>query len=301
MVIWLFVPLVLTLGYVIGLAIDFNRFLYFLILPLIIFIAVLIDHGSGFFARVIESKYNPLTGNPHKVGNLRVTRFMASLSRKKIYGSFIVFFLLFAFVALPIFMGPLYYNSGQTIQSFYQTMNNEGWEAMQWAKNSTPTDAVFVSDALYGWWLGGFAQRRTYSAVDPQYLSIKEEYNKTLFARNLLDTDFLVDNGLVQIREDGGYIARHNPEILATLNWTYFPYSFFTFGSDQTQIRYEVNGTLNEVMLDQLAVKEMQLEKNVAYYNQSHVLKQPSQLPEATTTSTIHRQPPSTEVHFSLT
>ena len=100
------------------------------------------------------------------------------------------------FVALPIFMGPVY-NAGQTIQNFYQTMDNQGWEAIQWAKTNTPKDSVFVSDAFYGWWFGGFAQRPTYSAVDPQYLTINEEYNKTLFARNLLDTDYLIDNGYV--------------------------------------------------------------------------------------------------------
>ena len=97
---------------------------------------------------------------------------------------------------------------------------------------------MFVSDALYGWWFGGFAQRRTYSAVDPQYLTINEEYNKTMFARNLLDTDYLIDNGLVQVREDGGYLARHNPEFWRTLNWTYFPYSFFNFDSNETEVIY---------------------------------------------------------------
>jgi hypothetical protein len=71
----------------------------------------------------------------------------------------------------------------------------------------------------------------------------------------------LIDNGLVQVRDDGGYIARHNPEILATLNWTYFPYSFFTFDSNDIQILYTVNQENNSVTLDQLGVKEMQMQK----------------------------------------
>ena len=136
-------------------------------------------------------------------------------------------------------MGPVY-NVGQSIQSFYQVMDNPGWDAIQWAKANTPPDSVFVSDAYYGWWFGGFAQRRTYSAVDPQYLSINEEYDKALFARTLMDTDYLVDNGWIQVREDGGYIARQNPAILATLNWTYFPYEFFNFASNNTAIKINV-------------------------------------------------------------
>jgi hypothetical protein len=253
LVVWLFLPLILTQGYVVGFAIDYNRFLYFLILPLIIFIGILIEHGAGFFAHTIV-KYRD-THTPI-YSDKKLSRFLFSLTRKKVYGAFIVFFLLFSFLAIPIFMGPIY-NAGQTIQSYYQTMNKEGWEAIQWAKANTPADSVFVSDALYGWWFSGFAQRRTYSAVDPQYLSINEEYTKTLFARTLLDTDYLIDNGLIQVREDGGYIARHNPEILATLNWTYFPYSFFNFDSNNVKIRYNGNQL---VTLAQLEVKEMSFE-----------------------------------------
>ena len=274
---WLFVPLVLTFSYLVGFPIDSNRFLYFLILPLIIFTAVLIEHSSSFFAEVVK-KFNPSANRANRVVNVRMTRFLSSLTHKRIYAAFVLSFLLFSFVALPIFMGPVY-NAGQSIQHFYQTMDNQAFEAIEWAKTNTPKDAAFVSDALYGWWFGGFAQRPTYSAVDPQYLTNNDEYNKTLFARNLLDTDYLMDNGLVQVREDGGYLARYNPEILATLNWTFFPYSFFNFGSNETQIRYEVNGSLQSVYLDALEVKEMFIKTTVADYNHSLIL-------EATTTVT---------------
>jgi hypothetical protein len=258
---WLFVPLFLTQGYLFGFIIDYNRFLYFIILPVMIFIALLIDHGSGFFARIIDT-YRVLTSQvkkTKKITHKKIAWLSAHLTYKTIYGGFILFFLLFSFVFLPIFMTPSQ-NVGETIQSFYQYMDNPGWEAIQWIKENTPTNSVFVSDAHYGWWLGGFAQRPTLSAVDPQYLSSARELSPAKNASNLLDTDYLVDNGLIQVREDGGYLARHNPEILATLNWTYFPYSFFTFDSNQIHVDYEVNGSLQSVYLDQLAVKEMRME-----------------------------------------
>lgn len=260
---WLFVPLILTQGYLFGFYIDYNRFLYFIILPVMIFIAMLIDHGSTFFARIIDT-YRTLTSQVQKTkktANKRVAWLSAHLTRKAVYSIFILGFLLFSFVALPIFMTPGL-NVGETIQSFYQVMNDPGYQAIQWAKQNTPVGSVFVSDALYGWWFSGFAQRPTFSAVDPQYLSLDREFAPAQFARNLLDTDYLVDNGLIQVREDGGYLVRHNPEILAKLNWTYFPYSFFNFNSGQTKIQYEVNGNLTFVYLNQLAVKEMRMEND---------------------------------------
>jgi hypothetical protein len=269
--IWLVVPLVLTFSFLFGFPIDSNRFLYFLILPLIIFTGVLIEHGSGFFAEV-ANKLIVLVNGTNKVVYGRITRVLTSLTHKRVYSVFVLFFLLFSFVALPIFMGPVY-NAGQTIQQFYQTMDNQGFDAIEWAKNNTSKDAVFVSDALYGWWFGGFAKRPTYSAVDPQYLTNNDEYNKTLFARNLLDTDYLIDNGLVQVREDGGHLVRHNPEILATLNWTYFPYAFFIFCSNETQIRYLANGSPESVYLDALEVMDMGIKTTVADYNHSLILE----------------------------
>ncbi len=60
--VWLFVPLFLTQGYLFGFIIDYNRFLYFEILPVIIFIGVLMDYGAKFFAETI-SNYRALVKN----------------------------------------------------------------------------------------------------------------------------------------------------------------------------------------------------------------------------------------------
>lgn len=257
--IWLFVPLTLTLSYLVELAVDFNRFLYFLILPLIIFIAVLIEYGSGFFAGAINKAVTA-----RKSADQKFSRFKPSLTLKKTYSGLIVFFLLICFLALPIFMGPMYldYEGELPIQKFYQTMNNPGWEALQWIKNNTPKDAVLVSDALYGWWLGGYAQRKTLSAVDPQYLSITEEFEKTRFARYLLDTNYLIDNGYFQVREDGGYISRHNPILLAKIRNEYYRYDFFNFNSDDILVTLRNGDKVELVSLSSLPVIEMYLENN---------------------------------------
>ena len=257
---WLCVPLIFSQSYLVGFAIDYNRFLYFLLLPMIIFVGVLIEYGSRFFAQKLSIQNSAINQAQKNINdaNTKLARFFGAPKQKNIYTVFILFFLLFSFLALPIFMGPVY-EGGITIQRFYQTIDSKLMEAIQWAKTNTPADSVFVADALYGWWFSGFAQRPTYSAVDPQYLSINEEYNKTLFARNLLDTDYLLDNGLIQVREDGGFVVRHNPQILAKLNWTYFPSTFFVFAANETSIDYQVNGIDYNVTVDSLALRDMQM------------------------------------------
>lgn len=257
--IWLLIPLVLTQGYLYGLIIDYNRFLYFLLLPVIVLFGMFLEHAAIFLARSIDGFYK-LTTQVQKTkqsANKYAEHLSKCLTRKHLYSGFVAGFLLAALLIFPLFVTPW---EGVTVQSFYQTMNNPGYEAIQWAKTNTQPSSVFVSDALYGWWFGGFAQRPTLSAVDPQYITGIRELNPAKNASLLLDTDFMIDNGYIQVREDGGYVARHNPEILTDLNWTYFPYSFFNVDSDQIKIDYSVNGVANYTFVKDLQVKNMQMQ-----------------------------------------
>jgi hypothetical protein len=262
--VWIFVPMLFTQAYLVRIYTDYNRFLYFVIFPLILLIALGIDHGAGFFARITDT-YLTLTKKMSqtnkKVSAIR-SRLMLNLSRKNIYAGFALSFLLISFLTVPIFLTPF---RGVEIQSFYQTMNNPRYEAMQWARHNTPVDSVFVSDALYGWWFSGFAERPTLSAVDPQYLALAREFEPAKVAKYLLDTNYVIDNGLIQVREDGGHVGRHNPVILAKLNWTYFPYAFFNFNNSETEIRYRVFDELKSLKIDQLPVKEMLVENDTEH------------------------------------
>lgn len=256
---WILVPTVLTQGFLVGLYIDYNRFLYFVVFPVVLLIGIAIDHGSGFFSRIIDT-YRSLTkgkGPPKHRGN-HVSRLMSRVTRKNVYSAFIVGFLMFSFLAVPVFLTPW---RGKEISNFYQAMTEKGYEAVEWIRQQTPTGSVLVSDAYYGWWLSGFAQRPTLSAVDPQYLMLTREFEPAQIAKSLMDTDYMIDNGLIQVREDGGYIGRYNPRFLVKLNWTYFPYSFLHFNNSKTIIQYSVDGNPQFAYLDQLSVKEMRLEK----------------------------------------
>jgi hypothetical protein len=258
LIMWLFVPLVLTQGYMFGLYVDYNRFLYFLVLPVIILFAVMIDHGSAYFANVI-STYHALTSQLRKAqraASKLATRVSAGIKRKNIYSIFALGFILIFLVTLPIFAAPW---QGVTIQSFYQVMDNPGYQAIQWAEQNTAPSSVFVSDALYGWWLGGFAERPTLSAVPSQFLTVDSELAPATVAANLLDTDYVIDNGYIQVREDGGYIGRHNPEFLADVNWTPFPVSFFQFNDSEITLLSQNAGSVQSTDITQIPVTNMKL------------------------------------------
>jgi hypothetical protein len=188
---------------------------------------------------------------------------MSHVTRRNLYSIFVLFCLLFSFLAVPIFLTPW---RGTEVSEFYQAMSEPGYEAIEWIRQQTPVGSILVSDAYYGWWLSGFAQRPTWSAVPPQYLTLTREFEPAEIATSLLDTDYIIDNGLIQVREDGGYISRHNPMFLAKLNWTYFPYPFFHFSHNDTTILARIGGATESFDLSQLAVKEMRSENTTAGY-----------------------------------
>jgi hypothetical protein len=176
---------------------------------------------------------------------------------------FMVAFLLYTFFAVYIFVTP---EKGIEVQGFYQLMNQPENDAIQWAQKNTPANAVFLTDAQYGWWFGGFALRPTIGAVDPQYLTNAREFEPAKAARYILDTDYLVDNGLIQVREDGGYVARHNPEFLVKLNGSnlYYPYPFFNFDNGKIAISFRAgeNSLPMKSYLSQLPVVDMHMEND---------------------------------------
>lgn len=277
---WILVPAVFTQSYLVGQYTDYNRFLYYAITPLVILIGLFVDHGSGFFARVIDT-YRTLTRRlttavsaTDTVTHKRLANFSAKFTRKltrpNLYAGFFISLLLACFFFIPVFMTP---SQSLVPQNFYQMMSDPLYEAMDWAKDNTPDNATFVTTAYYGWWLAGFAQRSTWSAVEPQFISLAREFPIAQVATNMLDTVYLFGSSFklsdgtmyIQVKEDGGYMARHNPQILTSLNWTYLPYAFFNFNSDQTKILYDVNGAPHSVSLAKLPVKSMYMENDAQH------------------------------------
>jgi hypothetical protein len=276
LVLWMVVPTVFTQGYLVGLYTDFHRFLYFAIFPLMILIGLFVDFGAGLIARVIEvyrtlnSQLDNAVRDVSQITRKRLTKLGKRFSRSNLYGGFLIILLLGCFSFTSLFLAP---REGLMYQTFYQVMNDPLYQAMEWVKVNTPADAVFVSEAYFGWWLSGFAQRATWSAEEPQFLLLSREVPIAKVANNLLDTDYLFESSFklldeihnIQVREDGGYMARHNPQVLTCLNDSYAPYAFFNFDSYQTKILYEINNTSMSITLDKMPVLDMHMENDTQH------------------------------------
>jgi hypothetical protein len=173
--VWTLIPAAGTQLYLAGLYTDYNRFLYFVIIPVITLIGLTIDHGALFFTKVV-TKVVSIVNNLPKVKestNRTLQRTLPRLVRKNVLAILVFAFVTYAFLSVPVFLTP---QKGIEVQRFYQLMDNPKFEVIQWAKQNTPADSVFLTDAQFGWWFSGFSQRATISAVDPQYLTNAREF-----------------------------------------------------------------------------------------------------------------------------
>ncbi len=244
---WLIIPTVLTQSYLAGFYIDYERFLYFAVLPLTILVAAGVFLGARLLSR----------------GANRFSAVKKRLSFNHAVTVFAVILIVLVCFELPHFS--LTPSEGVDLQGQLQFMNTPGYDGIQWVKTHTPSDSVVVSDAMYGWWLGGFAQRRAVAAMDPIFITNSREFEPAKLIGWLLDTDYSIDNDLIQVREDGGYVGRQNPEFLTKLKNSYYPLSFLYFDNSQTSITYSKGDEAITVLASKLSVKDMRMENSSDY------------------------------------
>lgn len=184
---WLITPAIMTQSYLLGVYVDYERFQYFLSLPLIVCTALLV---------LLPLKIPKITNYLHlSINKDSSIKFFNKSFQKLVFALLSVLFIVTLF-ATPLLSSP---SEGFDEAAYYQVMTPLKYDAIQWIKNNTLEDSVFVADASFGWWVSGFAQRPTLSAVDPQFLILAHEIEPAKTAKNLLSTDYLVDNGLIQI------------------------------------------------------------------------------------------------------
>jgi hypothetical protein len=240
---WILVPVFATQSYLFGVYLDYERFLYFLSLPIIVCVAL-----------IIVSALKAVLGLTQKLQNSGIIKTNFRIQRKG-FIAILLSVLVGGVLLTPLFALPVSYNpqySGIYQTNFFQVMNLPEYQAIQWIKNNTPEGSVCVSDAGFGWWLSGFAQRPTLSAVKPQYLILQHEIEPAAVARNLLVVDYIVDNGLIQVKQSGAYSSDSTHEIYAVLSNSQIRPLVFSLNDTQIGLLYRDKGVPQELSLSGL-------------------------------------------------
>jgi hypothetical protein len=223
LVAWFVVPIVMTQAYIFGIFTDYSRFMYFIDLPGII----IISGGLFYFCRLTSIAIN-------------IFPIIRWNKIKKILPEIVFTAFIFCFIIASLWS--IFPHEAMKRINFYTTIQRPEATALEWIKNKTPENSVLVADHLYGWWLSGIGKRTTLSAASLQFLIYSHEVEVAKSAQLLLDTDYYIDNRLIQVREDGPYLSRHNPEF-SIETWSGEPYPIFYFQNNEIRFIYDQGNT----------------------------------------------------------
>jgi hypothetical protein len=239
---WFLVPVVMTQAYVFGIYTHYSRFVYFIDFPAIIIVSAILLYLSRITTLAIN-----------RFAKIRWNRIKKALP--------VMAFTIIMFVFIISSSWSIFPHEGMKEADVYSTIQQPEAATIEWIKNNTPADSVLVADHLYGWWLSGIAERPTLSAAGLEFLIYSNEREVAKNAQLLLDTDYYIDNGLIQVRDDGPYVSRHNPEV-SIETWSGEAFALFQF--NETRLEYnQENVTLPDMTI---------AENTIAEYENSTVL-----------------------------
>jgi len=218
LVAWFLVPVVMTQAYIFGVFVDYSRFMYFIDFPGILIISAGLFYLFRYTSIAVR-KFSRIKWN----------------SVKKLVPALVFIASLFVFIVISPWS--IFPDEAMTRVNFYTTIQEPEATALEWIQNRTPQNSVLVADHFYGWWLSGIGERATLSAAGLEFLLYSHELEVAKSAQLLLDTDYYIDNGLIQVREDGPYSLRHNPEF-SIETWSGKSYSLLNLKDNGTRFHY---------------------------------------------------------------
>ena len=284
---WLLVPTLATQSYLFNVYLDYQRFLYFLAFPAIVCIALIIASLPNALSRATQILRNS--------GKLK-SNFKPTFKISKTAVTAILLSILIILVLLtPLFSLP---NTGVSQANYFQVMNPTEYQAIQWVKANTTVGSVLVADAEFGWWLSGFGQRPTLSAVDPQYLILNHEIGPANVATNLLAADYIVNNGLIDVEQTGAYANGNIQQVLAVLNSSYVHSPVFTLNDSQISLLYRKNNLPQELNLTTFTQTRTTVQTNAD--EASFIVTRENQLLTIIEEITIYKGVSFAQISFSL-
>jgi hypothetical protein len=242
--VWLLLPALMTQGALLGMYVDYARFIYFLYLPLMVSVALL-----ALLILKVSKIANPKANINGKTGLIKHPRMFRN--------AFLVVFSVF--FALMLFSSPLLSTPMEALgeTEYYRVMTPLKYDAIQWIQNNTSENSVFVADSDFGWLVSGFAQRPTLTANDPQFLILEHEIAAAKAAKNVLSTDYLIDNGLLKINYvDNG---TNSLALYARVNSSAVLYPFFSVEKENISLLYRINNQPQYLRLNELPTSNIEV------------------------------------------
>ncbi|MGC9069326.1 MAG: hypothetical protein ACP5IZ_10210, partial [Thermoprotei archaeon] len=190
---WILFPIIATQGYLIGIAIDYNRIFFFTLQPIPLLLATALTTLN-------------IPNHPSKI--------LKKLTKYKTIEATIIITLTLTASINTFTLGLQTINN---LNSWIPTQDPYGDQeklaALNWIKTNTPSNATFVADELIGKWIEGYTQRRVYRYTDPRFFFIEGQLERYYIASAILKSTYDIRNGYLRIQDQNPYNQSFTPII----------------------------------------------------------------------------------------
>jgi 7-cyano-7-deazaguanine synthase in queuosine biosynthesis len=190
---WSLFPIIATQGYLLGIAIDYNRIFFFSIQPIPLLLATALTmldipiHPSKAIKKIM--KYKTIEGIVIIILTLTASINTFTLGLQTINNV----------------------NSWVPIQDPYG--DHEKLAALNWIKTNTLPNETFVADEMIGKWIEGYSQRRVYRYADPRFFFLEGQLERYYIASAILKSTYDIRNGYFRIQDQNPYNQSFTPII----------------------------------------------------------------------------------------
>jgi hypothetical protein len=202
---WVFVPVLGTQGYLLGVASDYNRVLFFFAQPFMLMVAASLVYRSEVWAFLRRLRSFGAIHTFWEPGGGFATG-------KPLAASVIILLSLSSMVYAPL----LGAQTMGSINAYYNVSDVYGDSAKLQVANfissHTPSTAVIVAETTMGRWIEGYAQRRVLLSLDPRYLFLTGELARDYAANEILFSNKGMRNGYAWVLDQAPY-AEYSPLI----------------------------------------------------------------------------------------
>ena len=192
---WTLFPIMATQGYLLGIAIDYNRIFYFTLQPIPLIIAAPLS-------------YIKQTNNNNTKMLRKITK-----TQKTILS--IILIILSITTSINTFILGL--QTINNVASWIPTQDPYGNQAklaaLNWIKQNTPSNATFIADELIGKWISGYAERRVYMYAEPRFLYLQGQIDRYYIASSILKATYELRNSYLRIQDQNPYNHAFSPII----------------------------------------------------------------------------------------
>lgn len=220
-ILWIVIPAVMSTFYLFGPPDIYQRFLYYLVQPIFILIAM------GLVMMISATRDIKVKGI--KIGVL----------------------IFIGYILASYTVGTAFFFNGN--YNYFLKVQERENSAINWMGQNVPEGEVVAATHSLGWWTAGLAHRPTLAATPLPYVGYPYEVPLVDAASFILTASYQIDNGILQVQESGPFAGWGNPSVALVRRGLHLPAA--EIRDNETAILALKSGQLNYIDLAQFPEK----------------------------------------------